>query len=147
MKINVKQKRWGRRAAGFTLLEMVIVLGIIGLILGGSIGLMKGMKDGGAVTRVKGDFTNITSVIETYNTNNGFYPSTAQGLKALVSKPSGAPIPKYWVQLMTDVPKDPWGEDYIYKFPGSKGPGFELVSKGKDRQSGTEDDFSSQQGQ
>ena len=147
MKINQRQQIKGNRLSGFTLLEMVIVLGIIGLILGGSISLMKGIKDGGAVTRVKGDFNSITSAIETYSTNNGFYPSPSQGLQALVAKPSGAPQPKYWIQLMTEVPKDPWSEPYVYKYPGSKGSGFELISKGKDKQLGTDDDFSSQQAQ
>lgn len=135
-----------RNRNGFTLLEMVIVIGIIGLIIGGAIGLMKGIGDGAAVTRVKGDFSSIGSVLKMYKINNGFYPSTAQGLKALVTRPSGAPAPKSWTALAESVPVDPWGNEYVYKFPGSKMPTeFELVSKGKDGQLGTEDDMSSQQ--
>ena len=94
---------------------------------------------------MKGDFNSIGSVLKMYKINNGFYPTTAQGLKALVSRPSGAPAPKSWTALADSVPTDPWGQEYNYKFPGGKvATEFELISKGKDGQLGTEDDMSSQ---
>lgn len=145
MKTNYKQNQWKRNRKGFTLLEMVIVLGIIGLIIGGAIGVMGKVGEGAAIQRVKGDFNSLGSVLKMYKINNGFYPSTAQGLKALVSRPGGAPVPKSWTQLADSVPIDPWGNEYMYKFPGSKvATEFELVTKGKDGQLGTEDDKSSQ---
>lgn len=145
MKINRTQKRTGRHAAGFTLLEMVIVLGIIGLIIGGAISVMGKVGEGAAIQRVKGDFNSLGSVLKMYKINNGFYPSTAQGLKALVTRPSGAPAPKSWTALADSVPTDPWSNEYVYKYPGTKtATEFELITKGKDGQLGTEDDMSSQ---
>lgn len=130
---------------GFTLLEMVIVLGIIGLIIGGAIGVMGKVGEGAAIQRVKGDFNSLGSVLKMYKINNGFYPTTAQGLKALVSRPGGSPVPKSWTALADRVPMDPWGQEYSYRFPGSKvATEFELVTKGKDGQLGTDDDMSSQ---
>lgn len=146
MKINATQQQRKRNRRGFTLLEMVIVLGIIGLIIGGAIGVFGKVTEGAAMQTVKSDFNSMTSVLKMYKINNGFYPSTAQGLKALVSRPGGAPAPKSWTQLADRVPLDPWGQEYQYKFPGSKvATEFELISKGKDGQLGTEDDKSSQE--
>ncbi len=145
MKTNSYTKRNKRKLKGFTLLEMVIVLGIIGLIIGGAIGVMGKVGEGAAIQRVKGDFNSLGSVLKMYKINNGFYPSTAQGLKALVTRPGGTPAPKSWTALADKVPLDPWGQEYTYKFPGSKvATEFELVTKGKDGQLGTEDDMSSQ---
>ena len=145
MKQNPHRKYNRRKAAGFTLLEMVIVLGIIGLIIGGAIGLLGNVGEGAAIQRVKGDMQAISSGLKMYKINNTFYPSSAQGLKALVTRPGGSPVPKSWTKLMDRVPQDPWGQEYIYKFPGTKIPGeFEIISKGKDTQQGTEDDITSQ---
>jgi general secretion pathway protein G len=145
MKTQTVANRIKNSRRGFTLLEMVIVLGIIGLIIGGAIGVMGKVGEGAAIQRVKGDFNSLGSVLKMYKINNGFYPSTAQGLKALVNRPGGSPVPKSWTALADSVPRDPWGEEYIYRFPGSKvASEFELVTKGKDTQLGTEDDMSSQ---
>jgi general secretion pathway protein G len=145
MKTYGQQQRIKHMGKGFTLLEMVIVLGIIGLIIGGAIGVMGKVSDGAARERVKGDFQTLGSVLKMYKINNGFYPSTAQGLKALVTRPSGAPVPKSWTALADSVPMDPWGQEYGYRFPGSKvATEYELVSRGKDGQLGTDDDISSQ---
>ncbi|MBC7979537.1 MAG: type II secretion system major pseudopilin GspG [Armatimonadetes bacterium] len=130
---------------GFTLLEIVIVLGIIAVILGGSIAVVGKLGDGAKLQRVTSDFNTITSAISTYKINAGTAPTTQQGLQALVVKPASTPIPKRWVQLAKSVPLDPWQNEYIYRFPGKKDPSdFELISKGPDTQEGTEDDLSSQ---
>ena len=143
MKINSRQIGIGKRSSGFTLLEMVIVLGIIGLIIGGAISVMKGVGEGAAIQRVRGDFSALGSALKMYKINNGFYPSQAQGLKALVTRPGGAPIPKSWTALADKVPMDPWQNEYMYKFPGSKvATECELITKGKDGQLGTDDDMS-----
>ena len=145
MKMNKTHIGRMRHAKGFTLLEMVIVLGIIGLIIGGAISVMGKVGEGAAIQRVKGDFNSLGSVLKMYKINNGFYPSTAQGLKALVTRPGGTPAPKSWTALADKVPIDPWGQEYEYKFPGSKVPSeFELKTKGKDAIAGSEDDMSSQ---
>jgi len=134
-----------RRNGGFTLLEMVIVLGIIAMILGGAIFAMKGIGDAAKLKQVDADFKAYDSALRMYKLNAGTYPSTQQGLKALVDRPSGTPAPKRWIQVMHKLSLDPWQRDYGYKFPGSKNANeFEITSKGPDGQEGTADDLSSQ---
>ena len=135
----------GRAAAGFTLLEMVIVLGIIAVLLGGSIALITSVPDGAKIQRVEQDFLAIGNALKTYKINAGSYPTTAQGLNALIDKPGGQPQPARWTQVMKKLPTDPWGNEYDYLFPGRKDPSeFEIISKGKDGTEGGEQDFSSQ---
>lgn len=134
-----------RVAAGFTLLEMVIVLGIIAVLLGGSIALIGGIGEGAKLQRVDADFNAIGSSLKTYKLNAGNYPTQQQGLEALVTKPSSTPVPRRWAKIADKIPTDPWMQPYGYKFPGTKDPSeFELFSLGKDGQAGTEDDLSSQ---
>lgn len=145
MKLNSTARRRAR-SAGFSLLEMVIVLGIIAVILGGAITVIGGVGDGAKLQRIDGDFNSITSALKMYKINGGEYPTTAQGLDALVNEPTQQPRPKRWTQYSNSVPKDPWGNEYGYKFPGTTNPQeFELISKGKDGQPDTEDDISSQE--
>ena len=132
--------------SGFTLLEMVIVLGIIAMILGGSIFAMKNIGNAAKLKQVDADAKGFDSGLRMYKLNAGNYPTTQQGLQALVDKPSSAPVPKRWAKVAERVSKDPWGNDYIYKFPGKKNASeFEIISKGPDGQEGTEDDISSQE--
>ena len=134
-----------RLAAGFTLLEMVIVLGIIAVLLGSSIALIGGVGEGAKLQRVSADFNAIGSALKTYKINAGNYPTTSQGLQALVSKPTSTPVPKRWTSVLKKLPQDPWMQDYGYKFPGTKDASeFEIISKGKDGIEGSDDDISSQ---
>jgi general secretion pathway protein G len=134
-----------RRKAGFTLLEMVIVLGIIAMILGGAIFAMRGIADSAKLRQVEADFKSFESALAMYKLNAGSFPTTQQGLKALVEKPTSTPVPRRWSQIMKKLPPDPWGAEYGYRFPGKKvASDFEMFSKGKDGQEGTEDDLSSQ---
>ena len=79
------------------------------------------------VNRVKGDLESISKALEMYKVNAGFYPSTKQGLKALVNRPNIAPRPRRWVMIFTKVPKDSWGSEYQYKLEAGK---VHLWSKG-----------------
>lgn len=134
-----------RRRAGFTLLEMVIVLGIIALILGGVGYKMLGIQDAARLKRVDGDFKSLQSLLSMYKLNAGSFPTTQQGLKALVEKPSSTPVPRRWVKLMQEVPTDPWENPYNYRFPGKKRSNdYEIISKGPDGMENTPDDISSQ---
>ena len=134
-----------RVAAGFTLLEMVIVLGIIAVLLGGSIALIGGVGEGAKVQRVDSDFNAIGAALRSYKNLAGNYPTTQQGLKALVEKPTSTPVPRRWASSMKKLPLDPWQNEYGYKFPGSKDPSeYEIISKGKDGIEGGEQDYSSQ---
>ena len=134
-----------RRRAGFTLLEMVIVLGIIAMILGGAIFAMRGIGDAAKLRQVESDFKSFQSALSMYKLNAGTFPTSQQGLKALVDKPSSTPVPRRWVQVMSKVPLDPWDSEYIYRFPGKKRANdFEIISKGPDGMESTGDDLSSQ---
>ena len=130
---------------GFTLLEIVIVLGIIAVILGGSIAVVGKLGEGAKLQRVTSDFNTISSAISTYKLNASTVPSTSQGLQALVTTPTSPPLPKRWTPLATEIPKDPWDHPYQYRNPGKKDTStFEIYSIGPDGQEGTEDDLSSQ---
>ena len=134
-----------RRNAGFTLLEMVIVLGIIAMILGGAIFAMKGIQDAAKLKQVDSDFKSYESALSGYKLNAGTFPTTQQGLKALVDKPTSTPVPRRWVRIMDKVSLDPWGSEYAYRFPGKKRANdFEMISNGPDGLANTPDDLSSQ---
>lgn len=134
------------RRSGFTLLEMVMVMAIIGVLAGGVIGLMGNFGNGAKIQRAETDMKAITSALMQYNNLGGRYPTTEQGLQALVSKPTSAPKPRRYDPdgYMKAVPLDPWGTPYAYKMPGKDGKTFELISYGSDKKEGGEDDISSQ---
>jgi general secretion pathway protein G len=126
---------------GFTLLEIMIVVSIIVILLGlaiSKIGNPTGFAKG---VGVKADIQSIGTQLKLYESMNGFYPSTDQGLEALVNKPNSEPQPSRWYQLFKEVPKDPWQNPYIYKCPGIKHPdSYDLYSAGPDRRADTPDD-------
>lgn len=133
------------RRRGFTLLEMVIVLGIIAMILGGAIFAMRGIGDAAKLRQAEADFKSLESALQMYKLNAGSFPTTQQGLKALQDKPTTTPVPRRWVQVMSKIPDDPWGSAYAYRFPGKKRANdFEIISNGPDGMENTPDDLSSQ---
>lgn len=126
----------------FTLIEIVIVLTIISILAAGSIYMLKGNVDVAKETRVDGDLQNIMTQLQLYEARNMRPPTSDQGLKALVEKPTTEPLPEKWTALMEEVPKDPWGQEYKYRFPAqkSKKP-YDVWSVGKDGVDGNEDDI------
>jgi general secretion pathway protein G len=134
-----------RHKAGYTLFEIMLVLGIIAVLVGSAIYLLVGNIDVARQSRVDADFQAISTQLRTYEMQNMRMPTSAQGLEALVQRPSAEPAPRRWIQLMERVPLDPWGEPYLYRNPGKLNPrGFDLVSKGPDRQEGGGDDITNQ---
>ncbi|MCE2959458.1 MAG: type II secretion system major pseudopilin GspG [Akkermansiaceae bacterium] len=131
---------------GFTLLEIVIVLGIIGVIIAGSIVGLNKIGEGAKVQRVDADFGNLKAAVLSYKMLAGQPPTTQQGLEALFVKPSSPPVPKRWSTAGTKgVPTDPWGAPYRYRNPGKKDTSeFEIYTLGPDGQENTDDDMSSQ---
>ncbi len=145
MKINNPSSRSRRRRSGFTLLEMVIVLGIIAMILGGAIFAMKGIGDNAKLSQADADFRSIDTALMSYKLSAGNFPTSQQGLKALVDKPTSTPVPRRWARIMKNVPLDPWKNEYGYRFPGRKDASEpEIICKGKDGIENTPDDLSSQ---
>src|ERR1700720_5052145 len=134
MTLREKQK-------GFTLLEIMLVVTIIALLLGAAIYKLGGNVEYSRHVRVAADIQGISTQLNLYQSMNGFYPTTEQGLQALVTQPDTDPRPARWYQLFREMPKDPWGSDYIYRCPGLKNPsGYDLYSAGPDRQADTADD-------
>jgi general secretion pathway protein G len=131
-----------RREAGYTLFEIMLVMGIIAVLVGSAIYLLVGNIEVARQERAKADLQNISTQLRVYEMQNLRLPSSDQGLKALVTQPSSEPVPRRWRQLLAEVPLDPWGEEYVYYYPGKKNPqGFDLFSKGPDRQEGGGDDI------
>lgn len=101
-------------------------------------------QDGAKLAPVKGDFQSISSALKTYKISAGHYPSTEQGLQALVERPTIPPLPEDWVKIADKVPTDPWKNEYRYRsFPEGSPHHFELISNGPDGIEGTKDDRSS----
>ncbi len=130
-----------RKHQGFTLLEIMLVVSIIVIILGVAISKLGNTTAIAKTMRVQADIQAIKTQLQLYESMNGFYPTTEQGLQALVTQPSNDPRPARWYQLFKELPTDPWGNGYIYKSPGLKNPsGYDLYSAGADRQADTADD-------
>ncbi|WP_404711567.1 type II secretion system major pseudopilin GspG [Sphingomonas sp. MMS24-J13] len=125
---------------GLTLIEMIVVLAIIAIIAGLIVVNVINRPDQARGTTTQVDMRNIASALKIYRLDNGDYPSTAQGLAALVTKPTGEPVARNWNSggYLDAVPIDPWGHPYIYRSPGEGGTGFDLVSNGKDGKPGGE---------
>lgn len=129
------------RHNGFTLLEIMLVVGIIVLILGVAIGRLGNTTSIAKDMRVQADVQAISTQLRLYESMNGFFPTSDQGLQALVTQPDGDPKPARWYQLFKEVPKDPWQNNYIYRCPGTKNSdSYDLFSAGPDRIPDTADD-------
>ena len=127
--------------SGFTLLEIMIVVSIIVVLLGLAISRIGDPTGFAKQTAVRMDIQSIGTQLMQYEAMNGFYPTTEQGLQALVSQPSSEPRPNRWYPFFKEMPKDPWGNIYIYRCPGIKhSDKYDLYSAGKDRLPDTADD-------
>mgnify|MGYP001131211949 CR=1 FL=1 len=130
-----------RRAGGFTLIELMVVIVILGILAGLIIPRIMGRPDEARRAKARLQMESIETALKLYKLDNGTYPRTEQGLKALVELPTAAPLPKNWRQggylEKGQVPKDPWGNDFVYVSPGAKGD-FDLSSYGADGEPGGE---------
>lgn len=118
------------RAAGFTLLELLVVVAIIGLLVGFVAPRYFGQIGKSEVTAARNQIDALEKALDQYRLDTGHYPSTEQGLDALVKQPPNEPK---WSgpYLRKAVPPDPWGRPYQYRAPGEKGD-FDLLSLGRD---------------
>ncbi len=127
-------RRLEKERGGYTLFEIMLVLGIISILVGSAIYLLVGNVDAAREQRVDADIQAISTQLRTYELQNFTFPTTAQGLEALVKKPASEPVPRRWRQLLESVPLDPWGTPYQYAYPGKRNPnGYDLYSLGADR--------------
>jgi general secretion pathway protein G len=131
--------RRNRRESGFTLIEIMVVVFILALLAGIVVPKIMGRTDEARRTAAKVQVKNIEEGLHLYKLDSGVYPSTEQGLSALVTKPSIGSIPQHWREggYLPKLPKDPWNHDYVYISPGAHGD-FDLMSYGGDGEPGGE---------
>ena len=126
-------------ARGFTLIEIMVVVTIIAILIAIVAPRVMDQPDKAAAVRAKADLAAISTALNLYKLDNFTFPSTDQGLQALLTKPDGEPEAPNWKAggYMDRVPKDPWQRDYIYLSPGQHGE-FDVYSLGRDGQPGGE---------
>ena len=131
--------------AGFTLLEILLVVVIIGMLVSVAVVKLGGQSQRAKLVATQRQIDAYKTALGIYELDNGFYPSTEQGLQSLVAQPGSAPAPSNWKGPYLDPPllrDDPWGSKYLYKNPGEHNTtGYDLYSPGQDKVEGTEDDI------
>jgi general secretion pathway protein G len=125
------------RQAGFTLIELMVVMVIIGVLAALIVPNVLERADEAKVTAARTDVNNLMQALKLYKLDNQAYPTTDQGLQALVTKPTTGPTPGNWKPYLDKLPNDPWGRPYQYLNPGVKGE-IDVMSFGADGQSGGE---------
>jgi general secretion pathway protein G len=127
---------------GFTLIEIMVVVIILGLLAGIVLPRILGQEDKAKVAAAKVQIRALEDALDTYKLENGFYPTTDQGLDALIKKPEIGRIPDKWRDggylKPARIPKDPWGKDFVYLSPGNEGREYDIISYGADKEPGGE---------
>ncbi|MFP4243575.1 MAG: type II secretion system major pseudopilin GspG [Ectothiorhodospira sp.] len=124
---------------GFTLIEVMVVVVILGILAAIVVPRVMDRPDDARITKARSDIRALESALNLYKLDNYTYPTTDQGLEALVERPDGRPEPRNWREggYIDRIPEDPWGNDYQYLQPGSRGD-FDLYSQGADGRPGGE---------
>lgn len=138
MNIAVRTHLMAPRHRGFTLIEIMVVVVILGILAALVLPNVMGRIDQANVTKAKADIRAYGNALDIYRMDNFRYPTTDQGLQALVVPPSDARNWKQGGYLRGGVRKDPWGNDYHYVYPGSRGQEYDLFTYGADNQEGGE---------
>ncbi|WP_083217753.1 type II secretion system major pseudopilin GspG [Kangiella sediminilitoris] len=138
---GINKSKMNKRAKGFTLTEILIALAIVA-IMGTVVTLsLIGNVNKANLEKLKGDINTLKTALTSYKVDNGTYPTTEQGLEALIRRPTSEPVPQNYPSSgylgSSAVPKDPWKRDYIYIYPGRHGD-FDLYTLGNDGREGGE---------
>ncbi len=126
-----------RFAAGFTLIELMVVLVIIGVLAALIVPNVLDRADDARATAAKTDVNNLMQALKLYRLDNQRYPTSEQGLQSLLTRPTGGPAAPNWKPYVEKLPNDPWGRPYQYLNPGVKGE-IDVFSLGTDGQPGGE---------
>lgn len=141
MKTRTREAQAFRRPdAGITLVEMMVVLVIIAVVAALVVPNVMGRPEQARIAAAHTDMRAIASALEMYRLDNRVYPTTQQGLEALVTRPTIQPVPPNWHAdgYLAQLPADPWGNRYVYTRPAAGGR-FEIVSLGADGEEGGEE--------
>lgn len=134
-----------RNQSGFTLIELMLVVIILGILVAAVVPRLVGRSEQARRETAKSDIHGALALsLDLYELDNGAYPTTSQGLDALITKPSSPPVPMNWngPYLKKKMPLDPWGHPYTYTSPGNNNTeGYDLLSPGPDGVEGGEDDI------
>jgi len=145
--MNLRRIRRRRSGSGFTLIELLLVVVIIGILAAIVVPRLVGRSEEARIGAAKQQLSSFRSALSHYELDMGRYPTTDLGLQALMINPGTSGDPKKWKgpyleSQTTEVPKDPWGNPYIYVYPGAKNQnGYDLYCVGPDGSAGTDDDI------
>ena len=123
---------------GFTLIELMVVIVILGVLASLVIPRVMSRPDEARVVAARQDIASISQALKLYKLDNRHYPSSAQGLQALLQRPTVAPLPGNWKPYLERLPTDPWGTPYQYLNPGLRGE-IDVMSLGADGRPGGND--------
>jgi len=125
---------------GFTLLEIMVVVVILGILATMVAPQILGRADDARITKAKSDIVSLEAALDLYQLDNYVYPNTSQGLESLATKPSESPEPRNYKQggYVKSLPQDPWGRDYLYLNPGVKTQTYDIYTLGADGEEGGE---------
>ena len=145
--MNLKVEKSGayrsrRAAAGFTLIELMVVVVILGILAAVVVPRVMDRPEQARITAAKNNIRALRSALDMYKLDNHNYPTTDQGLTALAARPDREPRPPNWTGYMERIPRDPWGNEYLYLSPGRHGT-VDVFSPGPNGRAGDEDDIGS----
>ena len=139
--MRIKTRKTRKYSGGFTLIELMVVIVILGILAGLIVPRIMGRPEEARRMKARVQIEGLETALKLYKLDNGMYPSTEQGLQALVEPPAVGQLPRKWREggylEKGTVPKDPWGNDYVYLCPGLHWE-FDLMSYGADGQPGGE---------
>lgn len=132
----------GRDNHGFTLIEIMVVIVILGILAGLIVPRIMGRPEEAKRTKARLQIESLETAVKLFKLDNGYYPTTEQGLQALVEQPESGRIPKSWRKggylEKGSVPKDPWGNEFVFISPGVNGD-YDVISYGADGTAGGEE--------